>query len=59
MAENNSVKKSNTNLPILSRMSTKITLLIAVIVLITVIVQVIVASNKAANAMESTYLNYA
>lgn len=59
MAENNSVKKSNTNLPILSRMSTKITLLIAVIVLITVIVQVIVASNRAANAMESTYLNYA
>ena len=59
MAENNSVKKSNTNLPILSRMSTKITLLIAVIVLITVIVQVIVASNRAAKAMESTYLNYA
>ncbi len=52
-------KSNNANLPIMARMSTKITILIAVIVLVTVVVQVLVARNRASKAMESTYLNYA
>ena len=43
---------------ILSKMSTKITLLISAIVFVTVLVLIIVASNRAAGAMEETYLNY-
>lgn len=50
---------NETKIPILSKMSTKIALLIGAIVFVTVAVQVIVASNKASNAMETTYLNYA
>lgn len=45
--------------PIHSRMSTKIAFLISVIVFLTVIIQVFVASRRASNAMEKTYLNYA
>ena len=56
---NQKSKSNNANLPIMARMSTKITILIAVIVLVTVVVQVLVARNRASTAMESTYLNYA
>ena len=42
----------------LSRLSTKITLLISAIVFVTTLVLIIVASNRAAGAMEETYLNY-
>ena len=52
-------RSNDSNLPLMARMGTKITLLIAVIVLVTVIVQVLVARNRAASAMETTYLNYA
>ncbi|MCR5267610.1 MAG: hypothetical protein K6E16_03760 [Lachnospiraceae bacterium] len=44
---------------LLSKMSTKITLLISAIVFVTVLVQVLVAQNNASAAMEQTYLNYA
>ncbi len=44
---------------LLSKMSTKITLLISAIVFVTVLVQVLVAQNNASSAMEQTYLNYA
>ena len=56
------VKKTNKNgkdLTLLSKMSTKITLLISAIVFVTVLVLVIVAENRATSAMEETYLNYA
>ena len=43
----------------LSRLSTKITLLISAVVFVTTLVLIIVASNRAAGAMEETYLNYA
>ncbi|MCR4685672.1 MAG: hypothetical protein K5649_09425 [Lachnospiraceae bacterium] len=44
---------------ILSKMSTKITLLISAIVFVTVLVQILVAQSNASSAMEETYLNYA
>ena len=43
----------------LSKMSTKITLLISSVVFVTVLVQFLAASNRASGAMEETYLNYA
>ncbi len=43
---------------ILSKMSTKITLLISAIVFISFLVLIIVAESRATNAMEETYLNY-
>ncbi len=46
------------NLPILARMSSKITILVSIIVFVTVLVLVIVAENRAGNSMEETYLNY-
>ena len=42
-----------------AKMSTRITLLISAIVFVTVLVQFLAASNRASNAMEETYLNYA
>ena len=42
-----------------AKMSTRITFLISAIVFVTVVVQFIAASNRASNAMEETYLNYA
>lgn len=50
---------NQTRIPFFSRMSTKIAFLISAIVLVTVAVQVVVASNRASEAMETTYLNYA
>ena len=46
-------------LGVMSKMSTKITLLISAIVFVTVLVQVIVASTRATATLEKTYLNYA
>ena len=43
----------------LSKMSTRITVLISAIVFVTVLVQFMAASRKASGAMEDTYLNYA
>ncbi|MCR5688030.1 MAG: methyl-accepting chemotaxis protein [Lachnospiraceae bacterium] len=43
----------------LSKMSTKITLLISAVVFVTVLVLVIVAERRASSAMEDVYLNYA
>ena len=55
-----SVKNGSRNsLPILTRMSTKISILTAAIVLVTVIIQVVVAQSRASSAMETTYLHYA
>ena len=59
MKKDGSRKLENTKVSFLSSMSTKIALLISAIVCVTVIVQVIVASNKASDAMQDTYLNYA
>ena len=50
---------NQTRIPFFSRMSTKIAFLISAIVLVTVAVQVVVASNRASEAMDTTYLNYA
>ena len=44
---------------ILSKMSTKITLLISAIVFAVILVLVIVAESRASKALEDTYLNYA
>ncbi len=44
---------------IFSRMSTKITLFISLIVTVSMIILIIVAGNRASDAMEETYLNYA
>ena len=55
-------QKKNANsdgLPVLARMSTKITLLVSAIVFVTVFVLVIVAERRATSSMEETYLNYA
>ncbi len=52
-------QKSKDGLTFFSKMSTKITLLISAVVFVTVVVQVIVASSRATNTMETTYLNYA
>ena len=46
-------------IPFLSKMSTKITLLISAIVLVTVAVLVILATSRATGTLEETYLNYA
>ena len=43
----------------MSKMSTKITLLISIVVFVTVLVQFLAASGRASSAMEETYLNYA
>ncbi len=43
----------------LSKMSTRITLLISGVVFVTVLVQFLAASSRASGAMEETYLNYA
>ena len=43
----------------MSKMSTKITLLISIVVFVTVLVQFLAASRRASSAMEETYLNYA
>ncbi len=51
--------KNGNKLGILSKMSTKITLLISAVVFVTVLVQVIVASTRASDTLERTYLNYA
>ena len=42
-----------------SKMSTKIALLISAMVFVIVIVEIFVASKRASNTMEATYLNYA
>ena len=52
-------QKSKDGLTFFSKLSTKITLLISAVVFVTVVVQVIVASSRATNTMETTYLNYA
>ncbi len=52
-------RKSRDKAGLLSKLSTKITLLISAIVFVTVVVQVIVASSRATSTMEETYLNYA
>ena len=51
--------KKNTKAALLSKMSTKITLLISAIVFAVILVLVIVAEKRASNALEDTYLNYA
>ena len=51
--------KKNTKAALLSKMSTKITLLISAIVFAVILVLVIVAEKRATNALEDTYLNYA
>ncbi|MBO4883048.1 MAG: methyl-accepting chemotaxis protein [Lachnospiraceae bacterium] len=53
-----SLKKSD-KLTFFSKMSTKITLLISAIVFVLVLIEIIVATTRATNAMEETYLNYA
>ncbi len=58
-AAGTSSKRQKDKLTALSKMSTKITLLISAIVLVTVVVQVLVASSRATRTMEATYLNYA
>ena len=51
--------QKNTKAALLSKMSTKITLLISAIVFAVILVLVIVAEKRASNALEDTYLNYA
>ena len=51
--------KKNTKAALLSKMSTKITLLISAIIFAVILVLVIVAEKRASNALEDTYLNYA
>ncbi len=59
MAGYNSQGKDDIKLSFFSKMSTKITLLISAIVLVLVIIEVAVASKRASDSMEETYLNYA
>ncbi len=51
-------KSAQSKATILSKMSTKITLLISAIVFVNVLLLIIVATNRASSAMEETYLNY-
>ncbi len=51
--------KDRGELSFFSKMSTKIALLISAVVFVIVIVEVFVASKRASNTMEVTYLNYA
>ena len=51
--------KQKSKATILSKMSTKITLLISAIVFAVILVLVIVAESRATGALEDTYLNYA
>ena len=51
--------KQSDNIPFLSKMSTKITLLISAIVFVIVLLLVIVATNRSSSTLEDTYLNYA
>ena len=53
------VKGHKTNVPFIARLSTKITLMISAVVIISVLIQVISGVNRASDAMEDTYLNYA
>ena len=50
--------RSAKKLAIFDKLSSKITLLISGIVFVSVLVLIIVAKNRAASAMEETYLNY-
>ncbi|MBR5943962.1 MAG: hypothetical protein IKZ94_03335, partial [Lachnospiraceae bacterium] len=60
MAANSSKSlRSEGKLTFFSKMSTKIAMATSIIVFVAITVQVIVASNRASNAMEDTYLNYA
>ena len=54
-----SKKRKNTKMTVMSKMSTKITMLISAIVFLTVLVLVFAAQRRATSAMEETYLNYA
>ncbi len=60
MAANSSRSlQSEGKLTFIHKMSTKIALAVSIIVFVVICVQVLVASNRASDAMEDTYLNYA
>lgn len=52
-------RKQSSKATFLSKMSTKITLLISAIVFVVILVLVLVAENRATGTLEETYLNYA
>ena len=51
--------KGREELSFFSKMSTKIAFLISAMVFVIIIVEILVASKRASNTMEATYLNYA
>ena len=60
MAANSSKSlQSEGKLTFIHKMSTKIAMAVSIIVFVVICVQVFVASNRASNAMEDTYLHYA